>query len=129
MLEDLGIGHDEFSRVKELWSGQDVEVGDWLSYDVKPRDACLFRFTLKEDQTAIWLPKGEAKLLQMGQNLQLKSERFISRLRISNLQGLQMASMPVEDYTANLSQLPYRGVTLVTLEYADGSSETIKAIL
>jgi hypothetical protein len=37
--------------------------------------------------------------------------------------------MPVEDYTANLSQLPYRGVTLVTLEYADGSSETIKSIL
>ena len=48
LLERLGISVADFASVKELWSGDDVQVGkDGLSYAVPGKDAKIYRFLKK----------------------------------------------------------------------------------
>lgn len=45
-FERLGISKNDFSTVKELWSGKTVSCSDKLTYSIDGKDAQIFRFTM-----------------------------------------------------------------------------------
>lgn len=46
-FERLGIRNGDFSMLKELWSGKEIQATDRLKYEIAGKDAQIFRFTLK----------------------------------------------------------------------------------
>lgn len=46
-LCDLDINADEISEVKELWTGEIINAGKSLEYDIPAKDARIYRFTFR----------------------------------------------------------------------------------
>lgn len=45
-LSDLGISSEDYSEVKELWTGQTVDAKSGLGYDIPYKDARVYRFSM-----------------------------------------------------------------------------------
>lgn len=46
-LADIGLSRNSFSEIKELWSGRGITSDGCLDYTIPGKDACIYRFTLK----------------------------------------------------------------------------------
>ena len=120
-LDDLGISANDFSEVKELWSGDVVTIdGKTINYDIPSRDCRIYRFS-RNTSTGI-------NNIEANDDI-VKTADGIAKIEIYDMTGRKISTI-VPQGSENRICLPYTsGICVAKITLKDGTSKARKIIL
>lgn len=135
-LELLGIAEGDFDEVKELWTGEAVSLTqDGLPYAVPQKDARIYRFRKIGGGSGINdrrcpVEKSKAVVRTDGNVVSVAAGAPMERIDVFNLRGQMVGTIPADgkDEAAFVSPSG-KGLIVLRIVYADGTSENCKAVL
>lgn len=121
-LDDLGISANDFSEVKELWSGDVVTTdGKTINYDIPSRDCRIYRFS-RNTSTGI-------RTIDNNDEIGKAIDGDIAKIEIYDMMG-RMISTILPQGTENSISLPnISGVFVAKITFKNGTSKVRKIIL
>ena len=134
-LDLLEIEADNIESIKELWTGQNVELKNGeLPCVIAASEAVIYRFTKKDGQTGMVKPNqiiDEVKVSFASGQLALHSPKAMQSVSLYDMQGCIIKAEPANsllNVKLDVASVP-PGAYVLKVNFADQSSENKKIVI
>lgn len=134
-FERLGITKNDVSEIKELWTGEKINIGtEEIEYNVPPKDVRVYRMTLGVPDAGIDEIRTDEdfiKFTNIGRNIfKVRSNSEISFFEVSDISGKKVISNKV-NHTESLIDLSSvaPGIYLINTVTSRGKNKVNKVIV
>ena len=134
-LDLLEIEADNIESIKELWTGQNIELKNGeLPCVIAASEAVIYRFTKKDGQTGMVKPNqiiDEVKVSLASGQLALHSPKAMLQVSLYDMQGYIVKAQPANslfNVKLDVASVP-PGTYVLKVNFADQSSENKKIVI